>query len=137
MINDFLSRLDKVRSVGRDRYIARCPAHDDNKPSLSLAELQDGRILIHCFAGCDPLEVLNSVGLEMTDLFPDGCLGEFRGWFKLQQDMEDKKNGVKDKEMDLELTVLALAKSDREKGIKLSAQDLEREKQAYIMVHGL
>lgn len=31
---------------------ARCPAHDDRSPSLSLRDGEDGRLLVHCFAGC-------------------------------------------------------------------------------------
>lgn len=37
---------------------ARCPAHADNRPSLSLSDAADGRLLWHCHAGCDPLDVL-------------------------------------------------------------------------------
>jgi hypothetical protein len=31
---------------------ARCPGHDDHDPSLSVSDGQDGKLLIHCFAGC-------------------------------------------------------------------------------------
>jgi hypothetical protein len=34
-------------------------------------------ILIHCFAGCSPNDVLEAVGLSMTDLFPDGAIRDF------------------------------------------------------------
>lgn len=34
------------------RWIARCPAHDDSEPSLSIGTGDDGRVLLHCFAGC-------------------------------------------------------------------------------------
>ena len=40
------------RRSGHD-WIARCPAHDDRKPSLSVREAKDGRVLIRCHAGCD------------------------------------------------------------------------------------
>ena len=70
MIDDLLSRLDKVRKTGPGRWIARCPAHDDKSPSLSIRELEDGRILIHCHCGCSPADVLAAVGLEFSDLFP-------------------------------------------------------------------
>lgn len=70
MIDDLLSRLDKVRKTGSGRWVARCPAHDDKHPSLSIRELDDGRILIHCFAGCSPVDVLAAVGLEFADLYP-------------------------------------------------------------------
>ncbi len=70
MIDDLLSRLDKVRKTGPGRWNARCPAHDDKSPSLTVRELDDGRILIHCFTGCSPADVLAAVGLEFADLFP-------------------------------------------------------------------
>jgi len=33
-------------------------------------ELPDRTILIHCFAGCGALDVLNSLGLQWSALFP-------------------------------------------------------------------
>lgn len=35
-----------------------------------MRELPDGRVLVHCFAGCETESVLGSVGMDMTDLFP-------------------------------------------------------------------
>lgn len=63
--------LELVENVElRDNaYIAKCPSHDDNKNSLSIAEGNDGRILVHCFAGCSHQDVLNSLGLKSKDLF--------------------------------------------------------------------
>lgn len=65
-----LARLEFVRKRGADQWSARCPAHDDKGPSLSVRALPDGRTLLHCFAGCGADEVLGAVGLEMTELFP-------------------------------------------------------------------
>lgn len=65
-----LDRLDGVRRTGPGRWIARCPAHPDRTPSLSIRELDDGRILVHDFAGCAAHEVLGAVGLTFDDLFP-------------------------------------------------------------------
>lgn len=39
-------------------WIARCPAHDDRNPSLSIAEGKDGRLLLKCFRGCTFEEVI-------------------------------------------------------------------------------
>ena len=65
----FISRLGKVK--GRNgSWTARCPAHNDKGPSLAVRETDDGRVLVHCFAGCETASVLGSVGLDMTDLFP-------------------------------------------------------------------
>jgi len=66
-----LSRLDGVRRTGPGRWIARCPAHDDRGPSLSTRELDDGRVLLHCFAGCPINAVLDAIGLTFSDLFPE------------------------------------------------------------------
>ena len=41
----------------RSGWLARCPAHADRGPSLSLANAPDGRLLLHCFAGCTFAEV--------------------------------------------------------------------------------
>lgn len=69
-INHILSRLDGVRETGRGQYLARCPAHDDGKPSLSIRESQSGSVLCFCFAACPTADVLAAIGLEMADLFP-------------------------------------------------------------------
>ncbi|KWR89713.1 hypothetical protein [Cupriavidus sp. IDO] len=69
-----LSRLDSVRQTGRGRWVCNCPAHESkSKQSLAVRELDDGRVLLHCFAGCSPHEVMFAVGLDMSDLFPDAA----------------------------------------------------------------
>ena len=65
-----LERLDKVRCTAPGRWTASCPAHDDRRPSLSIRELPDGRILMKCWAGCSIHEVVSAMGLEIHDLFP-------------------------------------------------------------------
>jgi len=69
VIETLLSRLDKVRKSG-DGYTARCPAHEDRMASLSLKETND-RVLLHCFAGCSPADVLGAVGMGLGDLFKE------------------------------------------------------------------
>ena len=48
-------------------WSARCPAHDDSKPSLSLTDSDNGRVLIYCHAGCDQNTVINE--LKSTGLW--------------------------------------------------------------------
>lgn len=60
----------RVKPVG-DGYEANCPAHSDEHPSLSVKEGNDGRVLLHCHAGCDTEEVVASLGLDMCDLFSE------------------------------------------------------------------
>ena len=65
-----LDRLDKVRQVAPGRGVATWPAHADRSPSLSIRELDDGRILLHDFGGCGATDILAAVGLDLSDLFP-------------------------------------------------------------------
>jgi hypothetical protein len=69
-VDDLLSRFDRVRTRGHGQWSCRCPAHDDDGPSCSIRELPDGRVLVHCFAGCEVQSILDAVGLEMSHLFP-------------------------------------------------------------------
>jgi hypothetical protein len=66
-LNDLLGRLDGVKPR-RDGWQARCPAHGDRTPSLSI-NVRDERILVNCFAGCRPEAVVSAIGLSMADLF--------------------------------------------------------------------
>ena len=36
-------------------WTARCPAHDDHMPSLSITDADDGKALARCHAGCESL----------------------------------------------------------------------------------
>ncbi len=75
-VDNLLSQLDGVRRTGQGRWLARCPAHPDKRPSLSIRELDDGRILAHDFGGCSVEEVLGAIGLEFDALFPERRIGD-------------------------------------------------------------
>ena len=66
---DFLTAFPDARKVG-GHYMARCPAHDDDTPSLAIKE-RDGKILLKDFGGCEPEKVLAAVGRSWADLFND------------------------------------------------------------------
>jgi len=51
-------------------WSARCPAHKDRRASLSIAEGDNGGVLVHCHAGCDPAAVVAAIGLTLADLMP-------------------------------------------------------------------
>ena len=71
-VDKLLSRLDRVTERSDGQYLACCPAHEDKSPSLSIKEVDGGRVLVYCFAGCSAAEVCASVGLELRDLFRVG-----------------------------------------------------------------
>jgi len=48
-------------------WMARCPAHDDHNPSLSIREV-DGKVLLHCHAGCRQRDVIDA--LKVKGLWP-------------------------------------------------------------------
>jgi len=83
-VNILLDRLEKVRNSSRDRWVACCPAHQDKSPSLQISQVND-RILIHCFAGCGAIDVLESVGLDFSAICPDN-IGQYKPIMVKQED---------------------------------------------------
>ena len=61
----------RARPSGRDQWTGHCPAHEDRDPSLSIRLSPEGKILLHCFAGCPVEAVLEALGVSWRDLFPD------------------------------------------------------------------
>ena len=69
ILADLHGKLGKSKRFG-DTLKARCPAHEDKNPSLSvkIGELGD-RVVVHCFAGCPTDAVFDALGWTMRDLF--------------------------------------------------------------------
>lgn len=61
----------RARPSGPGRWVGHCPAHEDRDPSLSIRLTPEGKVLLHCFAGCPVEAVLGALGLSWGDLFPD------------------------------------------------------------------
>jgi len=87
-IEEFLERLEGVQKSSGG-WIARCPAHGDSNPSLSVSE-SGNRILVHCHAGCKPDEIVAAMGLKMKDLFTDS-LADHRS--AITTDFEERGDG--------------------------------------------
>ena len=64
-----LERLTHPKRQGAG-YVARCPAHDDSTPSLSVSVGASGAVVLHCHAGCTTEAVVGALGLTMADLWP-------------------------------------------------------------------
>lgn len=122
MIDNLLSRLERVRQTGPGRWSARCPAHDDKAPSLSIRELDDGCVLIHDFGGCPTVNVLAAVGLEFSDLYPPDshAIGHTNS--------ETRTFPAADvlRALRYESLVVACAAGSLQHGMVLGADDLER-----------
>ncbi len=56
-----LARLSRVQP-SHGGWTAECPAHEDQTPSLSVAEGAGGRVLVHCHVGCTAEAICQAVG---------------------------------------------------------------------------
>jgi Protein of unknown function (DUF3631) len=68
-IENFLLLLEGVKRSGAG-WSAKCPAHDDSSPSLSVNEGNNGGIVLQCHAGCSPEAVVAALGRTLADLMP-------------------------------------------------------------------
>jgi hypothetical protein len=68
-LQELLAHLAGVKKAGKG-WSARCPAHEDRRASLSIAQGDDGRALVWCHAGCTVDAVCAAVGLRVVDLMP-------------------------------------------------------------------
>jgi hypothetical protein len=114
-----LSRLDKCREVGAGRWLSRCPSHQDKTPSLSIKQLENGKVLIHCFAGCGAIDVLDSLNLNWGDLFPDE-------WTPIRPPRWAA----------LDAAVVIVARDNIHRGLKLSDKDMKRYREASRRLYG-
>lgn len=51
-----------------DRVQAKCPCHNDKNASLTISHMGD-KTYMYCHAGCETGDILESVGLKMSDLY--------------------------------------------------------------------
>ena len=68
ILADLHGKLDKSKRIG-DKLTARCPAHEDKTPSLSVKIGDNDCVILKCFAGCTTEEVVDALGWTMRDLF--------------------------------------------------------------------
>jgi hypothetical protein len=122
--DDLLSRLEGVLRTGADRWMAKCPSHEDKRASLSIRETGDGTVLINCFAGCGAADVVASVGLEFDALFPPKPLEHARALPRpvFREDVFDL--------IRFEATVIWLIGCDMRQKKEIQEQDYQRLGQA-------
>lgn len=87
---EVLGRLQKVSKCGPNQWSALCPAHTDNAPSLSISKGEDGRVLLHCHAGCALAAIVSALQLAPQDLFPEKPIKKRRGKIVATYDYRDE-----------------------------------------------
>lgn len=96
---DFLAAFPNAKQLG-DHYMARCPSHEDRTASLAIKE-RDGKILVHCFAGCPPEQVLGAAGYSWQDVFnsngynPQFSIRDYSGTLRAIHARRDTAQGRK------------------------------------------
>ena len=116
-----LSRLNRVRRTGPGTWVARCPAHDDRRPSLGIRETADGRLLVRCHAECATEDVLAAVGLTFASLYRERSYGHRLGPERRPFPALDVLQCVA-----FEALIVAVAAGNLAKGIALSDDDRAR-----------
>src|SRR5262245_56640765 len=57
---EIIARALNGRRSGAE-WVCCCPAHEDRRPSLAVRDGDNDRVLLHCFAGCDPRDVIQEL----------------------------------------------------------------------------
>lgn len=65
-VSDYLTKLQNVKESGPNSWKASCPAHEDNKPSLSIKVGDTGKILFKCFAGCSYDQIMHALDIPQN-----------------------------------------------------------------------
>jgi len=66
-IDEVLQRLQGVRKQG-GYWKAKCPAHEDRNPSLSVARGTEQPVILKCQAGCTSDDIIAAIGLDWQSL---------------------------------------------------------------------
>ncbi len=64
MFGTYSLDLKGVKKTGPNKWMAQCPVHRDTVPSLSIGVGRNGRILLHCFAGCKYEDIVAALGIS-------------------------------------------------------------------------
>ena len=77
-LNELASKNGKTPKKVGNGYSSCCPAHNDSNPSLSIDEGNDGKILLHCHAGCTIEAICSALGIRTSELFVSNAKAERR-----------------------------------------------------------
>ena len=135
-LSSILSRLQRVQQHGHG-YRANCPRGHSSRGALSLSEGDDGRVMLHCFAGCSAADVVGVLGLTLADLYPQG---DIRNLSPLERARRRELTGIASWRSALgvlstEATIIEVAASLIERGEPLTSEDTERVRLAAERIH--
>ena len=119
-VDDVLSKLDRVKKIGENEWVASSPTRSDRTPSLYIKENPNGQILLHDFGGSTPEQICSAIGIEMQDLFPDSLnrlTKNPRYRFNAHNVMASMRN---------EMLIVALCAIDISSGKEITEEDKER-----------
>ena len=135
MIGNLLNRLEKVKGT-KGRWTACCPAHADRSPSLAITHLDDGRILLKCFAGCSAQEIVSAVGMDIGDLFPkENKLGYTHDTQRLKTERRPFYATDLLRIIHFEALITSIAAFDLAEGREISTTDRKRLKTAFERIN--
>ena len=69
-LNVILTQTRAKPNKGGNGHKGHCPAHQDKSPSLSIAQGNNGGIVIKCHRGCDIDAICAALNIAQADLFP-------------------------------------------------------------------
>jgi|5B_taG_2_1085324.scaffolds.fasta_scaffold27643_2 hypothetical protein len=119
---EFLSMLENVKKSGNNhQYMCRCPAHNDKDNSLAVKFTDDGRILLHCFAGtCGVDDICNSLGISIDYLLPNEKIDILKPTGKIYNPYAILKS------LKNEVLLVAIAGAEISKNKEINKGDMER-----------
>lgn len=133
-VDVLLARLEHIQKSGKG-WRAACPSCGGRSRKLSVSESDDGRVLLHCFGGCDAAAVVGAAGLTLGDLFPERLAADSPEERKRRQRLaREAQWGAALEMLELESTIVLIAGGQLQRGGKLSQEDAQRFDQALLRI---
>ena len=134
-IDTLLPLLQSAKPSGKNRWMARCPAHEDKYPSLSVRRFDDDAISVKCFPGCSTGQILAAVGLNPSDLFPQNELPQDYPFQRSRPQSIPYREILTNLREDL--LALSIGLGELKQGNLLTLEDLERLDEAALRCYAI
>ncbi|PHS70670.1 MAG: hypothetical protein COB23_03080 [Methylophaga sp.] len=134
-VQNILDRLEFVRQTNPSQWVCQCPCGHVKTAQMGIKELPDGRVLIHCFAGHSPDEILEAIDMSLGDLFEESIEDRIQPLYVVRK--ENKRLAtIHDKIKSCQLR-LDMAEEMRTRGMRLTDEDLTTERNAFVEMRNL